>query len=122
MAKASKAWGAIADQTARLAEEGRQIGKPIAPKTDEAIALQPQEPVASSPPAPRASASQPVAEVKVEKRSTSLYLSGAASRAIKTLAASRGVRPHRVIDEALAEYLAKAENGGLDFHALNAKD
>lgn len=54
---------------------------------------------------------------KVEKRSTSLYLSGGAMRALKTLAAKEGVRPHRVIDDALRAHFKRK---GLDFDELNA--
>ena len=99
MAKASKAWGAIADQTARLAEEGRQISKPVASKPDEAIAAQPhtspgfrtpadwaaKEAAEKQAPAAALIAAGPKSEAipisRVEKKSTSLYLSGAASRA-----------------------------------------
>lgn len=116
MAKTAKGWGAIADQTARLAEEGRQIGKPKTSKTYDSIALKPHDATV-----PSTTTAEPLVGTKVEKRSTSLYLSGAASRAIKKLAAEHGIRPHRVFEEALAEYLAKEENGGLDFHMLNAK-
>ncbi|MBN6824116.1 MAG: hypothetical protein MIN69_22160 [Methylorubrum extorquens] len=103
----------LQEMRAKLAETAEQQGS----KLDEAIASQPDRSKAAKIDAPIA-----VPAAKVEKRSTSLYLSGAASRAIKGLAVSRGVRPHRIVDEALAEYLAKPENGGLDFHGLNAKD
>lgn len=106
---------------AKLAKTAEQQGS----KLDQAIALQPDKSKASQNAEAIlavAAESAAAAASKVEKRSTSLYLSGAASRAIKGLAASRGVRPHRIIDDALAEYLAKPENGGHDFYALNAKD
>jgi hypothetical protein len=68
----------------------------------------------------KVAAPQPVEEpAKAKKRSTSLYLSGAASRALNTLAAQQGVRPHRVIDDALR---AEFKRHGLDFDALNATD
>ena len=123
----------LAAMRAKLAETAEQQGSQL----DKAIASQPDKsPGFRTERDWQAKAEQtavPAAELiaaqaranpapKVEKRSTSLYLSGAASRAIKTLAASRGVRPHRVIDDALAEYLAKPENGGHDFEALNTKD
>lgn len=107
---------------AKLAETAQQqdskLDEAIASKADKAMKASDLEGAGSAPaetPEPGETPS------KVAKRSTSLYLSGAASRAIKTLAAGRGVRPHRIFEEALAEYLAKEENGGLDFHALNAK-
>lgn len=68
----------------------------------------------------KVAAAQPVEEPeKVKKKSTSLYLSGAASRALHTIAAQQGVRPHRVIDDALR---AEFKRHGLDFDALNAAD
>jgi hypothetical protein len=104
---------------AKLAETAEEQDS----KLDRVMALQPDKATALKPaPVIVAETAISPAVSKVEKRSTSLYLSGAAGRTIKTLAASRGVRPHRIIDDALAEYLAKPENGGHDFHALNAKD
>ncbi|TGD91908.1 hypothetical protein [Methylobacterium nonmethylotrophicum] len=52
----------------------------------------------------------------VEKKSSSIYLTDAARRALNTLAAQQGVRPHRVIDDALRIYFARHK---LDFDALN---
>ncbi len=48
------------------------------------------------------------------KCSTSLYLSGGAMRALRTIAANQGVRPHRVLDDALR---AEFRRHGLDFDA-----
>ena len=53
----------------------------------------------------------------VTKTSTSLYLSGAAHRELRKMAAEAGVRPHRIVDEALRAYFKKRN---LDFDKLNA--
>ena len=86
----------------------------IEPGADEAVALQPHKAAASrrAKPAPNVPP-----EAKAEKRSTSLYLSGGAMRALRMIAASEGVRPHRVIDDALRAHFKRK---GYDFDALNA--
>ncbi|MGH1572791.1 hypothetical protein ACRAWG_21615 [Methylobacterium sp. P31] len=53
----------------------------------------------------------------VTKRSTGLYLSAGALRALRTIAANQGMRPHRAIDDALR---AEFKRHGLNFDALNA--
>ena len=92
--------------------------KAIEPQADEAVASQLHKAATASSrrakPAPNA---QP--EAKAEKRSTSLYLSGGAMRALRMIAASEGVRPHRVIDDALRAHFKRK---GYDFDALNATD
>lgn len=90
----------------------------IEPQADEAVASQPHKAAtASSRRAKPAPDAQP--EAKAEKRSTSLYLSGGAMRALRMIAASEGVRPHRVIDDALRAHFKRK---GYDFDALNATD
>jgi hypothetical protein len=129
MAKASKAWGAAMDQSKRIADAGRTV-EVAALEADKIMTPSAQEPVASKPrdavPLPAKSESvvkqgskAETVEAKVEKRSTSLYLSGGAMRALRTIAAQEGVRPHRVIDDALRAHFKLK---GLDFDDLNARD
>lgn len=60
---------------------------------------------------------EPETAEPVTKRSTSLYLSGGAMRALRTIAANQGVRPHRVLDDALR---SEFRRHGFDFDQLNA--
>ena len=55
---------------------------------------------------------------KAAKKSTSLYLTEDARRALNRLAADKGVRPHRIVDEALRAYFAQHD---LDFDKLNGQ-
>jgi hypothetical protein len=59
---------------------------------------------------------QTTAKATMRKRSTSLYLSDPAKRALRVIAADRGVRVHRVVDDALRAEFARH---GLDFDSLN---
>lgn len=87
-------------------------------QADEVEALQPH---VSLRPMKRAAKSAPKVEgdVKAEKRSTSLYLSKGALRALRMIAANEGVRPHRVIDDALRAHFKRR---GYDFDTLNSQD
>lgn len=109
-----------------------QAHEPEVSKVDSAPAEHQEEPdtapaAVEAEPAPRevkvrpkaVKAAKPVEVGKAEKRSTSLYLSGGAMRALRTLAAQQGVRPHRVVDDALRAHFKRH---GLDFDALNAQD
>ncbi len=89
--------------------------RPEASKPDEAIASQPHE--AEIPHAVPARG-EPSAPIK--RTSTSLYLTPAAHKAIRLHAAERGVRPHRIYDDALRAYF-KA-NGLDDFDKLNSTE
>ncbi|WP_156465706.1 hypothetical protein [Methylobacterium sp. Leaf106] len=114
MNKKSKGWSEATGQFAKIAEEGRQLGRPKASKTDSVLDLQPHEVDAPVPTLAPASSEKPS---QVKRTSTSLYLTPAAHRAIRMHAAEKGVRPHRIYDDALRAYFKthKLE----DFDELN---
>jgi len=115
--KASKAWNATSSQFAKLAEEGRQVSKSKASKTDKSETSEPHDVVPPAPaPAPVAVEKSPQAK----RTSTSLYLTPAAHRAIRMHAAEQGVRPHRIYDDALRAYFK--DHGLEDFDKLNGAD
>ncbi|MHC2021443.1 hypothetical protein [Methylobacterium sp. CM6247] len=131
----------LAEMRRKLAEQEAMASKPQkaeALQADEAMtsnpieeealaeieAVKPHEPVGEPPakeavPAGRKAKASPKPVAKVEKRSTSLYLTPAALMELNILAARQGVRPHRLIDDGL-RYIFKKH--GLDFDALNATE
>lgn len=119
MGRTSKAWGATSDQFAKIAEEGRQVGRPKALKAHEAEDLQARE-AADQVPTPAPAPTSAEKPIQAKRTSTSLYLTPAAHQAIRMHAAAKGVRPHRIYDDALRAYF---EAHGLgDFNQLNGTE
>ncbi len=89
--------------------------RPTDSKPDEAIASQPHEDEI-----PHALPAKGEPSAPVKRTSTSLYLTPAAHQAIRVHAATRGVRPHRIYDEALKAYFEAKGLG--DFDKLNSTE
>ncbi len=97
--------------------------KTAASQTEKATDLQPHEAIALKAhdvEIPHAAPGKGESSAPIKRTSTSLYLTPAAHRAIRLHAAERGVRPHRVYDDALRAYF-KA-NGLDDFDKLNSTE
>lgn len=115
----SNTWGAISGQMETIASEARQGRKSVTSKPDDAVALQPREVASPDPvPVPAAAASEKPSQVK--RTSTSLYLTPAAHQAIRMYAAEKGMRPHRVYDDALRAFFEAKGIG--DFDKLNGTE